>query len=244
VWRVFDAAALARLLTVWEVIDNAATVDGDDLVLSRLGDEWQVHTGPSLLMSSDDHHSEELLAELAVKKAGAVRRVLVGGLGMGFTLRATLERLSSDAEVVLAETSSALVRWNRTCLADLAGRPLEDPRVRLEMGDVADRIADANADYDVILLDVDNGPHALVHASNDRLYGPEGSRAALRSLRPGGVLAVWGRWPDDSYVERLRAVGFEAEAVPVLGLDEDMPTHTVFMATRQLQPSGRAEPAG
>jgi hypothetical protein len=219
-------------MTVWEVVDNAATADGDDLVLSRCGDEWQVHTGPSLLMSSDEHHSEELLAALAIKKAGSVQRVLVGGLGMGFTLRAALERLPSNSEVVLAETSSALVRWNRTCLAHLADRPLEDPRVRLELGDVADRIADANADYDVILLDVDNGPNALVHATNDRLYGPEGSRAALRSLRPGGVLAVWARWPDERYLQQLRVAGFKAEALTIRAVAHDLPTYTVFMAMR------------
>jgi spermidine synthase len=219
-------------MTVWEVIDNAATIDGDDLVLSRFGEEWQVHTGPSLLMSSDEHHSEEALAALAIKKAGAVRRVLVGGLGMGYTLRAALERLPSDAEVVLAETSSALVRWNRTYLGYLAGRPLEDPRVHLELGDVADRIAESNANYDAILLDVDNGPNALVHSTNGSLYGPGGTRAALRSLRPGGVLAVWARWPDDLYVEELQAEGFEAEAVTIAAVADDMPTYTVFLATR------------
>lgn len=219
-------------MTVWELVDNVANVDGDDLLLSRIDDEWQVHTGPSLLMSSDEHHSEELLAALAIEKAGSVRRVLVGGLGMGFTLRAALERLPSDSEVVLAETSSALVRWNRTYLAHLAGRPLDDPRVRLELGDVADRIAEAKADYDVILLDVDNGPNALVHSTNNRLYGPAGSRAVLRSLRPGGVLAVWARWPDERYVQRLRVAGFEAEAVTIGAVAPDMPTYTVFMATR------------
>jgi len=219
-------------MNVWEVVDNAATVDGDDLTLSRLHDEWQVHTGPELLMSSAEHHSEEALAMLAIEKAGAAKRVLIGGLGMGFTLRAALEQLPSTSEVVLAETSTALVRWNRTFLAYLAGKPLEDPRVRLQLGDVGDRIADADADYDVILLDVDNGPNALVHTSNERLYGLEGSRAALRALRPGGVLAVWARWPDDGYVERLREGGFDAEAILIPPPIEDLPTYTVFLARR------------
>jgi spermidine synthase len=219
-------------MTVWEVVDNAATVDGDDLVLSRLGVEWQVHTGPSLLMSSEEHHSEDALAGLAIAKAGTVERILIGGLGMGFTLRAALEQLPSSAEVVLAETSSALVRWNRTCLAHLAGQPLEDPRVQLRLGDVVDRIAEANADYDAILLDVDNGPDALVHSTNDRLYGPEGSRAALLSLRPGGVLAVWSREHDEGYLQQLREVGFEAESVTIPAVAPDMPTYTVFVAKR------------
>jgi spermidine synthase len=219
-------------MTVWEVVDNAATVDGDDLVLSRLGEEWQVHTGPTLLMSSEEHHSEDALATLAIARAGKVERVLVGGLGMGFTLRAALEKLPASAKVVIAETSSALVRWNRTWLAHLADRPLDDQRVQLMMGDVVDRIADAAANYDVILLDVDNGPSALVHSTNDRLYGPEGSRAALSALRPGGVLAVWSRHPVDDYLEQLREVGFEAESVTIAAIGPDLPTYTVFVARR------------
>jgi spermidine synthase len=220
-------------MTVWEVVDNAATVDGDDLTLSRLHDEWQVHTGPSLLMSSDDHSSEDALAVLAIAKAGSAKRVLIGGLGMGFTLRSALEKLPADSEVVLAETSTALVRWNRTFLADLAGRPLEDPRVNLQLGDVGDRIAEAEGTYDVVLLDVDNGPDALVHSTNDRLYGAEGSRAAMRALRPGGVLAVWARWPDEGYLYQLQAVGFDAEAITLEAVSEGMPTYTVFLAKRR-----------
>jgi spermidine synthase len=219
-------------MTVWEVVDNAATIDGDDLVLSRLGEEWQVSTGPSLLMSSAEHHSEDALATLAIAKAGTVARMLIGGLGMGFTLRAALEHLPSSSEVVIAETSSALVRWNRTYLADFADRPLDDPRVQLKLGDVVDRITEANANYDVILLDVDNGPAALVHSTNDRLYGPEGCRAAFSSLRPGGVLAVWSRYDDEDYLLRLREVGFEAETITIAAIGPDMPTYNVFVARR------------
>lgn len=217
---------------VWEVVDNAETLDGHDLVLSRLGEEWQVHTGPTLLMSSEEHHSEDALATLAIARAGTVERILIGGLGMGFTLRAALEKLPGTTQVCIAETSSALVRWNRTCLAHLADRPLDDPRVQLSLGDVVDRIAEADAHYDVILLDVDNGPDALVHSTNDRLYGPEGSRTALRSLRPGGVLAVWSRYSDEDYLEQLRDVGFEAESVTIPAIGPDLPTYTVFVAKR------------
>jgi spermidine synthase len=151
---------------------------------------------------------------------------------MGFTLRAALEDLPSSAQVSIAETSSALVRWNRTYLAHLADRPLDDPRVQLKMGDVGDRIAEANEDYDVILLDVDNGPDALVHSTNDRLYGPEGCHAARRSLRPGGVLAVWARHHDEDYLQRLREVGFEAESITIPAVGPDLPTYTVFLAQR------------
>jgi spermidine synthase len=219
-------------MAVWEVVDNAATENGDDLVLSRLGEEWQVHTGPTLLMSSEEHHSEDALATLAIEKAGAVERMLIGGLGMGFTLRAALERLPSSAQVLIAETSSALVRWNRTWLAHLTDRPLDDPRVQLVLGDVVDRIAEASAHFDVIVLDVDNGPAALVHSTNDRLYGPEGSVAALRSLRPGGVLAVWSRYDDEGYVQQLREVGFEAESITIPSVAPGLPTYNVFVARR------------
>jgi spermidine synthase len=217
---------------VWEVVDNAATINGDDLVLSRLGEEWQVHTGPTLLMSNAEHHSEDALATLAIAKAGTVQRMLIGGLGMGYTLRAALDALPSSSNVVVAETSSALVRWNRTYLAHLADRPLEDARVELKLGDVGDRIAEAKANYDVILLDVDNGPDALVHSTNDLLYGPEGCHAALCALRPGGVLAVWARQDDEGYMQRLREVGFEAECVLVPSIPPHVPSYAVFVAKR------------
>jgi len=220
-------------MDVWKVIDNTATVAGDDLVLSQLGeDEWAVHTGPTLLMSSEDHHSEEALANLAIKQAGDVKRVLIGGLGMGFTLRAALNGLPDDAQAVLAETSSCIVRWNRTYIAHLAGRPLEDPRVRVELGDVRDRIAESHGDYDVILLDADNGPSALVHSTNDNLYSDTGNRAAFEALRPGGVLAAWSRWPDESYVQRLRDAGFDAAPVEIPASGENQPTYIVFLATK------------
>jgi spermidine synthase len=223
---------------IWEVIDNAATVDGDDLVLSRLGDEWAVHTGPTLLMSSELHSSEEALAELTLEQVDSAKRVLVGGLGMGFTLRAALDHLPSDAQVVLAETSSALIRWNRTHLGLLAGDPLMDARVQLQLGDVSDRIAEgATNAYDVILLDVDNGPNALVHATNDSLYSERGSRAAHAALRPGGALAVWSRWPDDDYTQLLREVGFDAESITIMLPDDAM--NTIFLARKPL--AGRSQ---
>jgi spermidine synthase len=215
-------------MQIWEVVDNTATIEGDDLVLSRLGGEWAVHTGPILLMSSEAHHSEDALARLALRRTPAAKRVLVGGLGMGFTLRATLDQLPADGQVVLAETSRDLVRWNRTYLAHLAGNPLQDTRVQLQLGDVAERIAEARESYDVILLDVDNGPIALVHSFNEELYGLGGCRAALSALREGGTLAVWSRWPVESYEARLREVGFEAESVEIPLPDGE--TNTVFLA--------------
>ena len=133
-------------MNIWEVVDNVATVNGDDLVLSQLGGEWAMHTGPTLLMSSAKHHSEDELARLAFARVATATRVLIGGLGMGFTLRSALNLLPSDAQIVVAETSSALVRWNRTYVAHLARAPLSDPRVRFQLGDVGDRIAAATSE--------------------------------------------------------------------------------------------------
>jgi len=221
------------MYTPWEIIDNAATVDGEDLILARTGPRWEVHTGWRMLMSSEQHDSEEALAELALRRVPGAKRVLVGGLGLGYTLRATLDLLPSDAEVVVAETSDALVRWNRTHLAELAGRPIEDPRVRLVMGSVADRIAESDGAYDAILLDVDNGPYALVHEFNNALYDEAGTRASLRALSPEGVLAVWSAYPNDDYLDLLLDSGLAAEAIvaPAGGTAGD--EHIIFIGTKR-----------
>jgi spermidine synthase len=221
------------MYTPWEIIDNAATVDGEDLILARTGPRWEVHTGWRMLMSSEQHDSEEALAELALRRVPGAKRVLVGGLGLGYTLRATLDLLPSDAEVVVAETSDALVRWNRTHLAELAGRPIEDPRVRLVMGSVADRIAESDGAYDAILLDVDNGPYALVHEFNNALYDEAGTRASLRALSPEGVLAVWSAYPNDEYLDLLLDSGLAAEAIvaPAGGTAGD--EHIIFIGTKR-----------
>jgi spermidine synthase len=160
--------------------------------------------------------------------------VLVGGLGLGFTLRAALDRLPEDARVVVAELVPALVAWNRTRVAHLAGRPLDDPRTRLQQGDVLARIAEAKGAFDAILLDVDNGPSPLSHAANDRLYGEQGVRACRDALRAGGVLAVWSAGPDDRYRARLERAGLEAEVheVPARGGTARGARHVVFLGVK------------
>ena len=219
--------------TPWEIIDNAATLDGEDLILARTGPRWEVHTGWRMLMSSTQHDSEEALAALALRRMPAAKRVLVGGLGLGYTLRAALDLLPSDAEVVVAETSAALVRWNRTHLADLAGRPIDDPRVRVVMGSAADRIAESDGAYDVILLDVDNGPIALVHEFNQALYDEPGTRALLRALSPQGVLAVWSAYPNDEYLQLLNESGFVADAIVAAAGGTRGDEHIIFVATKR-----------
>jgi spermidine synthase len=189
-------------------------------------------------MSSRVHGSEEALAALALGRVERPRTILVGGLGLGFTLRAALDRLPPDARAVVAELSPALVAWNRGPVADLAGRPLEDPRVRLQQADVRARIAEARGAFDAILLDVDNGPSALAHRGNDALYGDRGVRACRDALRQGGVLAVWSAGPDEEYRARLERAGFSVDEVPVAarGAGGGGVRHLVFLAGRGAAP--------
>ncbi len=199
----------------WQTIERAQAPDGTRLVLARRGDEWVVRAGGRVLVSSRAHASEEALAAVALARVARPRKVLLGGLGLGFTLRAVLDRLPESARVVVAELVPELVGWNRGPLADLAGRPLEDARVRLQVGDVGARIAEARGAWDAILLDVDNGPSALAHRSNDALYGDRGVLACRGALRRGGVLAVWSAGPDARYRARLERAGFSVDEVAV-----------------------------
>ena len=217
----------------WETVDRARAPDGAELVLARRGDEWAVRAGGHVLMTSRAHGSEEALAAEALARVAAPRDVLVGGLGLGFTLRAALDRLPTGARVVVAELVPALVAWNRGPVAYLAARPLDDPRVRVEPGDVLDRIAGSAGALDAILLDVDNGPAALAHPANDRLYGDAGVRACHAALRRGGALAVWSAGQDPRYLARLERAGFAAEAVvaPARGPAGGV-RHAVFVGVR------------
>jgi len=162
-------------------------------------------------MSSRECASEEALADLACDEIGArpLARVLVGGLGMGFTLARALGRLGPSARVVVAEIVPAVVRWNRGVLGEVSGFPLEDARVTVHEGDVADVIRSEAGAWDAILLDVDNGPTALTATTNGRLYSSRGLEAAFAALRTGGVLGVWSAAPDDAFTRRMSRAGFE-----------------------------------
>lgn len=204
------------------------------LVLLQRGHEFVIRTGPHALMSSIAHGSEEALAELAcdriAHRAGA--RVLIGGLGMGFTLAMALQRLPPAARVVVAELMPAVVEWNRGPLAHLAQRPLEDPRVAVHEGDVAHLIRGNNEAFDAILLDVDNGPNGLTRESNTWLYTGAGLRAAFRALRGAGVLGVWSVAPDRAFPRRLAECGFSVEEQVVRARRTRGGRHTVWLATR------------
>ena len=183
-----------------------------EMRLYQSGDVFSIKIpGRGDLMNSRVHGSEKALARLACERIGGNEnpRLLIGGLGMGFTLAAALKTIGPDAEVVVAELVPEVVTWNRTLIGAPAGHPLSDRRSRVYVGDVADVIRREVGGFDAILLDVDNGPEALVRPANDWLYGPSGLRAARAALRPRGVLAVWSASPDRTFSKRLQQAGFD-----------------------------------
>jgi spermidine synthase len=197
----------------WVQLDTAQIPGGGELRLMRRGAELSIMSGAIELMNSRLSGSEEALATLtcAPLRAAARPRVLIGGLGMGFTLRAALAELPPAAEVVVAELVPAVVAWARGPMAELFAGSLDEPRVTITVADVAELIGQAKGAYDAILLDVDNGPGGLNREANDGLYGAAGLAAAATALKPGGVLAVWSATQDSGFVQRLRRGGYAVE---------------------------------
>lgn len=220
----------------WEFLDSAPVPGSKgELRLCKRGAEFSIKLDRSELMNSRMHGSEEALAELACARIAGRRRprVLIGGLGMGYTSAAALQRLGTDGRVVVAELVPAVVKWNRGPLADLAGRPLEDERVTVREVDVAKILKAEQQAFDAILLDVDNGPQGLTRKGNDWLYSRPGLNAAFAALRPGGVLAVWSAAPDRVFAGRLREAGFEVDEVRVRSRGPRKGTrHTIWLAGR------------
>ena len=202
----------------WTLLDTAEVPgDGGELRLLQRGAEFSIRLGHNELMNSRVHESEEALAKIAIAKIGdhARPRILIGGLGMGFTLRAALRLIGAEARVVVAELVPAVVAWNHGWLADVSDRSLADARVIIREEDVASLIMSERSAYDAILLDVDNGPEALTRKANDRLYDLAGLGAAYAALRSRGVLAAWSARPDRNFTQRLRNTGFEVNEVRV-----------------------------
>ncbi len=199
----------------WELLATSLMPGSkDELKLLRRGEDYSIRLQGIELMTSRVHGSEETLATMACERVGdrANVKVLVGGLGMGFTLAAALQQLGPDAVVEVAELVPAVIEWNEGPLAHLAGRPLEDARTRVRQSDLAALIKSSTSAYDAIMNDVDNGPDGLLRPENRWLYSPRGLIATYRALRPGGVLTVWSVGPDQSFTSRLQDAGFEARA--------------------------------
>jgi spermidine synthase len=219
------------------LIDSAPIPGGGgELRLVQRGDDYWIMLGANALMSTRLRGSEEALATLACERiAGRPRpALLIGGLGMGFTLRAALGALGREAEVVVSELVPAIVKWARGPMAHVHGGSLDDPRVRIALSDVGDLIASARSTYEAILLDVDNGPDALSRDTNDRLYDLEGLRRAKAALKPGGLLAIWSAAPDPVFSRRLGKAGFAVEEVSVRAhAGRKGAKHMIWLATRR-----------
>jgi spermidine synthase len=214
------------------LLDTATTPDGKPLSLYSHDADRIIRVGGIELMSTRQHHSEERLGELACEGLAAVRapRVLIGGLGMGFTLRAVLRMLPADAEVIVAELIPAVVRWNRDPALGLAADCLTDGRVSIVEGDVAECLGGGR--YDAVILDVDNGTSALTARGNDRLYRATGVGLVRRALAPGGVAAYWSAHDDPAFVELLESSGFEVavERVRPHAKARGGSSHVLFLA--------------
>nr|WP_137827939.1 spermidine synthase [Methylobacterium sp. L1A1] len=220
----------------WEHLDTAPIPgEAGSLRLMRRGAEFSIQLDRNELMNSRLFGSEEALARLAAERIATIAapRVLIGGYGMGFTLRAALGHLPLKAAVTVAEIVPAVLAWARGPMAELTGPCLDDPRVAIREADVAAVIAERGNAYDAILLDVDNGPDGLTRVANDRLYDAGGLAAARAALRPGGLLAVWSAHPDTAFSRRLGQAGFAVEEVAIRARGKRGARHVIWLAGRR-----------
>jgi spermidine synthase len=218
----------------WTLVDRTQVPGGGELRLMRRGAEFSIKLDGNELMNSRLSGSEQALATLACDVVGNRKapRWLIGGLGMGFTLRAALAVLPPDAQIDVAELVPAVVAWARGPMAEIYGDTLDDKRVRIHETDVRALIGANASAYDAILLDVDNGPDGLSRPGNDSLYDVAGLSAAHAALRPGGVLAVWSSAPDQAFTRRLRQTGFGVDEKRVRAHGSGGARHVIWLATR------------
>lgn len=218
----------------WTKLGGAALPDGTNMALLRKEEVFSIEVDNLVLMHSRSHHSEEQLAVLGCGHCVGQKnqRILVGGLGMGFTLRAALDTVDGDAEVTVAELVPEVVAWNRGVLAHLAANPLADPRTRVLVGDVAGAIETGVDTYDAILLDVDNGPVGFTADCNNRLYNKAGLARIFRALRHRGVLALWSCGDDGLFTARLRQMGFYTTKRRVRARERTGPAHMLWLAMK------------
>ncbi len=220
--------------------------NGGELRLTQHEDDFSIHLKGvrGELMNSRKHCSELALAELGCAHIQGVEktRVLVGGLGMGFTLAATLKATAISSQVVVAELVPEVIEWNKGPLGECAGRPLDDTRVQVHPGDVAElfkvksvkpgQVKTKQATYDAVLLDVDNGPEGFTSADNNNLYSIESLQAIRQTLHPGGVLAIWSAWHDPKFTRQLKKTGFKVEIKTVRAHKGKGSRHTIYLATK------------
>jgi spermidine synthase len=220
-------------VTPRELIGTAEVPGGPPLRLFRRNDDFMIVLDRNELMSTRMSGSEVALGTLTCEPLSGhpAPRVLIGGYGMGFTLRAVLGLLGPKAEVVVAELVPGIIEWARGPMAALTAGCLDDPRVDLRMQDVGEVMREGAGRFDAILLDVDNGPDGLTREANEGLYAPSGLSAARRALRPGGVLAVWSAAPDPAFTRRLVKAGFATEEVRVKARENGKgASHMIWLA--------------
>lgn len=215
----------------WVKIETAR-VGRKTFELLRRGDDWVVQVDGRVLMANQLHQSEISLAEEAIARVANPRHVFIGGLGLGYTLRAALDVLPKAARVSVAELVPELVDWNRRHLKHLSNGACDDPRCEILVGDAFAEILRSKGKYDALLLDVDNGPEAISHAKNKRLYGDSGIRACFDALAPGGALCVWSVGPNDTYAARLKRHGFATEVLRVPERKGARGMHVLFLGKR------------
>ncbi|MCD4719140.1 MAG: hypothetical protein K8S13_04675 [Desulfobacula sp.] len=220
----------------WEEIDRAKVPGHEgEIILLKRGSEFSIRTAGTELMNSRVHGSEDALAELTCRriKQKSDIRILIGGLGMGYTLAATLEQSRPNTRIIVSELIPAVVRWNRKHLGHLARMPLDDSRVSVRKEDVANIIREKKSFWDAILLDVDNGPEGLTRKANDRLYSKSGLRTSFFALCPGGILAVWSSKEDQAFARRLKQCGFTTETITVRARKSGKGSrHTIWLAKK------------
>jgi spermidine synthase len=220
----------------WDLVDTTEIPGaGCEMQLFQSEGEYSISVeGCGVLMSTWAHQSEDALSELSCRKIAdrATPRVLIGGLGMGFTLAAALRYLGDDAELVVAELVPGVIAWNRGVLGKYAGHPLQDARTVVRETDVAKILRKERKGFDAILLDVDNGPEGMTRKKNDWLYTEDGLTEAYTALRPGGVLAIWSAGPSRNFRERLRKVGYTVQQCRVPEQDDQGDLHAIWLAER------------
>ena len=231
------------------LIDTTPIPGGGELRLFADAGHFSIKiAGGGDLMSTRMHGSEDALARIACERIAGVSRarILIGGLGMGFTVAAALQHLAGDSRVLVAELVAGVIAWNAGPLGEHAGYPVNDARVEVREADVAALIKAETSVWDAILLDVDNGPDGLTRVGNDWLYSPAGLAASMAALRPNGVLAIWSAHADRKFSERLRQTGFRVEEVPVRAHGNKGARHLIWLATKlsaPLPPMAKSRPA-
>ena len=221
----------------WIIIESTTVPASDtELTLSQCNGDFAIRISgvPGDLMNSRRHHSEDMLAEFACTRLSAIEnaQILVGGLGMGFTLAAALKTVGVSAEVTVAELVPAVVEWNRGPLGQCAGRPIEDGRTRVHLGDVTDLLKQRADKFDAILLDVDNGPDPMTHADNEWLYSLAGLQRIYETLRPEGIVAIWSARADQAFTNRLKKTGFNVQLRTVRARPGKGSRHKIFVAQK------------